>query len=104
MGSVTILKYYLVLTAKYHKSVFEGIEQSVYDALRYVADVSDFRILDMWIEDGNHVHLIIKMSPRYSVSSMVNRITGLSQHYLWQKEGDHLQPVSYTHLTLPTKA
>ena len=51
--------------------------------MRYVEKFSDFRIFDMWIEDGNRVHLVIKMSPGYSVSSMVNRITGLSQHYVW---------------------
>lgn len=63
----------------------------MYKALRHVEEVSDFRILDMRIEDGNHIHLAIKMSPRYSVSSMVNRIKGLSQHYLWLEEEDHLK-------------
>ena len=90
MGSVTILKYRLDLTTKYHKPVLQGIEQSVFKALRRVEEVSDFRILDMWIEDRNRVCLAIKMSPVYSVSSMVNRIKGLSQHYLWQEE-DHLR-------------
>ena len=91
MGSVTILKYHLVLDTRYHKSVLEGIEQSVYEALRCVEKTSDFRILDMGIEDGNRIHLVIKMSARYSVSSMVNRIRGLSQHYLWLAEEDHLK-------------
>ena len=91
MGSVTILKYHLVLMTKNHRPSLKGIEQSVYKALRRVEEVSDFRILDMGIEDGNHIHLAIKMSPRYSVSSMVNRIRGLSQHYLWQEEEDHLK-------------
>lgn len=91
MGSVTILKYHLVLETKNHRPSLKGIEQSVYKALRRVEEVSDFRILDMRIKDGNHIHLAIKMSPRYSVSSMVNRIKGLSQHYLWQEQEDHLK-------------
>ena len=91
MGSVTILKYRLDLTTKYHKPVLQGIEQSVYKAFRQVEEVSDFRILDMQIEDRNRVRLAIKMSPVYSVSSMVNRIKGLSQHYLWQEEENHLR-------------
>ena len=91
MGSTTILKYHLVLVTKYRKPSLKGIEQSVYEALRCVEKTSDFRILDMGIEDGNHIHLAIKMSPRYSVSSMVNRIKGLPQHYLWLAEEDHLK-------------
>lgn len=91
MGSVTILKYHLVLVTKYRRPSFKGIEQAVYKALRRVEEVSDFRILDMRIEDGNHIHLAIKMPPRYSVSSIINRIKGLSQHYLWLEEEDHLK-------------
>lgn len=91
MGSVTILKYHLELTTRHQKPALQGIEQSVYKTLRHVEEVSDFRILDMRIEDGNHIHLAIKMSPRYSASSMVNRIKGLSQHYLWQEEEAHLK-------------
>ena len=91
MGSVTILKYRLDLTTKYQKPVLQGIEPSVYRAFHHVEEVSDFRILDMKIEDKNRVCLAIKMSPVYSVSSMVNRIKGLSQHYLWQEEENHLR-------------
>lgn len=63
----------------------------MYKAFRQVEEVSDFRILNMKITDGNRIHLAIKMSPRYSVSSMVNRIKGLTQHYVWQEEEDYLQ-------------
>ena len=91
MGSVTILKYHLELTTRHQKPALQGIEHSVYKAFRQVEEVSDFRILDMKITDGNRIHLAIKMSPRYSVSSMVNRIKGLTQHYVWQEEEEHLK-------------
>lgn len=90
MGSVTNLKYHVVLTTKYKKPSLRGIEQSVYRAFRQVESVSDFTILDMNVEDGAHMYLAIKMSPRFSVDSMMNRIKGLTLHYLWQEESDHL--------------
>ena len=90
MGSVTNLKYHVVLTTKYRKPVLLGIEQSVYQAFRQVESVSDFTILDLNVEDGTHVYLAIKMSPRFSVDSMMNRIKGLTLHYLWQEEASHL--------------
>lgn len=76
MGSVPNLRYHLVLTTKYRRPALQGIEQSVYDTFREVEKVNDFKIIEMSIEDGNHIHLALKMSPRYSVSSMVNRIKG----------------------------
>jgi len=90
MGSVTNLKYHVVLTTRHKKPVLLGIEQSVYQAFRKVESVSDFTILDMNVEDGSHMYLAIKMSPRFSVDSMMNRIKGLTLHYLWQEESDHL--------------
>ena len=90
MGSVTNLKYHVVLTTKYKKPALLGIEQSVYQAFRHVESVSDFTILDMNVEDGAHMYLAIKMSPRFSVDSMMNRIKGLTLDYLWQEETGHL--------------
>ena len=90
MGSVTNLKYHVVLTTKYRKPALLGIEQSVYQAFRKVEVVSDFTILDMNVADENHIHLAIKMPPRFSVASMMNRIKGLTLHYLWETEQAHL--------------
>lgn len=90
MGSVTNLRYHLVLTTKYRRPVLQGIEQSVYDAFREVEKVSDFKIIEMNVEDGNHILLALKMSPRYSVSSMVNRIKGMTTHLVWEREPRHL--------------
>ena len=82
MGSVTNLKYHVVLTTKYRKPALLGIEQSVYQAFRKVESVSDFTILDMNVEGGSHIYLAIKMSPQFSVDSMMNRIKGLTLHCL----------------------
>lgn len=90
MGSVTNLKYHVALTTKYKKPVLTGIEQSVYQAFRRLEAVSDFTILDMNVEDASHIYLAIKMSPRFSVESMMNRIKGLTMHYLWESEQAHL--------------
>ena len=90
MGSVTNLRYHLVLTTKNHRPVLQGIEQSVYDAFREVEKVSDFKIIEMNVEDGSHIRLALKMSPRYSISSMVNRVKGMTTHLVWEREPQHL--------------
>lgn len=68
----------------------QGIEQSIYDAFREVEKVSDFKIIEMNAEDGNHIYLALKMSPRYSVSLMVNRIKGITTHLVWGREPQHI--------------
>lgn len=90
MGSKTSLRYHIILTTKYRKPCLTGIEQQVYQALRQVEANSSFRVLAMGIEDGNHIHLAIKTSPKYSIASLVNRIKGMTQKILWETNPNHL--------------
>lgn len=90
MGAKTSLRYHLILTTKYRRPALAGIEQQVYAAFRDTEANSSFRILAMGIEDGNHIHLVIKAPPTYSVASMVNRIKGMTQKRLWDSESAHL--------------
>lgn len=90
MGSRTTLIYHVVLTTKYRRKVLLGIEQETYRAFREIEAHSSFKILDMGIEDGNHIHLVIKSSPQYSVSGIVNRLKGWSLYHLWNNSSEHL--------------
>lgn len=91
MGSKTILKYHLVLTTKYRKPSLLGIEQEVYKAIRNVEKHSSFKIIDMNVEHGNHIHIAIQTVPKYSISSVVNRIKGYTQNELWDNNEKHLK-------------
>lgn len=90
MGSKTTLIYHVILATKYRKTALLGIEQQVYRAFREVEKYSSFKILDMGIEDGNHIHLVIKSPPQYSVSGIVNRLKGWSLKHLWDSDEKHL--------------
>lgn len=78
MGAKTSLRYHLILTTRCRRSAQSATEQQVYAAFRDVAAHSPFQIMTMSIEDGNHIHPAIKMSPKYSVSSMVNRMKAMT--------------------------
>lgn len=90
MGSKTTLIYHVILTTKYRRKALLGIEQETYRAFREIEAHSSFKILDMGIEDGNHIHLVIKSSPQYSVSGIVNRLKGWSLYHLWNNSSEHL--------------
>lgn len=61
MGSVTVLKYHLVLVTKYRRPLLKGIEQLVYRALCCVEEVSDFRINE-FIKGDHEFRGVIKKS------------------------------------------
>lgn len=44
----------------------------------------------MGIEHGNHVHIVIKTPPQFSVSGIVSRLKGYSLKHLWDFEPEHL--------------
>lgn len=90
MGSVTNLRYHLILTTKYRRASLAGVEDRVYEVMHEVEAESSFRILAMGTEHGNHIHMVIKAAPTYSVASIVNRIKGMSQARLWASHPDHL--------------
>ena len=55
----TRIRYHLVFSTKYRRKCLTGIEDCVYSAFRKVESESDFSIIDMAIEDGDHIHLVI---------------------------------------------
>ena len=90
MASKTRLVYHLILTTRYRRPALAGIEHDVYQAMREAEKVSSFKIIDMGIEGGNHIHMVIKANPKYSISSYVNRIKAISQKRLWAARSIHL--------------
>lgn len=84
-------KYHVILTTRYRRPALTNIEQTAYDAMREAEARSSFKILDMGIEDGNHIHLVILAEPKYSIASYINQLKGISQKYLWDREPQHLK-------------
>jgi len=90
MAGKVVLRYHIVLVTRYRKPVLGGIADDVYAAMDYVAGRSSFKILSMGIEDGNHIHLVVRMSAQYSVAAMVNRIKAMTLKYLWDRQEEYL--------------
>ena len=86
----TRLRYHIVFSTKYRKKVLNQIRQDVYDAFRYVESKSRIKILTMEI-DENHIHLLVKWPPCYSIEQTVRRLKQLSTWYLWDKQKAYLK-------------
>lgn len=91
MGTKMRLNYYIILSTKYLEPALQGIENAVYQAFREAEKILPFSILDIRIEDGNRIHLIISSPPQNSVSYIVKSLKDYTFKYLWKTEGDKLE-------------
>ena len=68
-----------------------GIEKQVIAALRRVEACSEFRIVDLAVDGGDHVHLVVAVKPSLSPEQVVRRLKQLSMEYLWSTEAARLK-------------
>jgi putative transposase len=87
--SVFYLRYHLVISTKYRKRILQhGMQEFL---KRIIRDISkhhpDIVILEV-NTDKDHMHLLISIPPRYSISSVVNLIksnsgTAMRKEFPW---------------------
>ena len=85
----TKIRYHIIFSTKYRKKCLTSIRASVLDAFRECERRSHFRIYEMEI-DKDHIHLLVSISPQYSISQVIKRMKTFTTVYLWKKEKDHL--------------
>lgn len=85
------LRYHFILSTKYRRPCLDGVESIVYDIFRDVENRSDFEIIEMGIDEGNHIHFVIKCKPSISPDQIVRRLKQLSTVSLWNNIPDHLK-------------
>ena len=55
-----------------------------------ISQLSDFTI-DTMEADKDHIHLLLDIVPKISVSSIVNRLKSISTNRLWKLHGNYLK-------------
>ena len=82
-------QYHVVWIPKYRQRILEGelkefIEQRLFDIYQYHPDVE----IEKYSIQNDHLHIVIVISPKYSVSSIIGKIKGntslnIGQHFKW---------------------
>lgn len=90
-----LLIYHIVLVTKYRHKILDKV--SILEIMKTIEMVSDFEILEQEFEP-DHIHLVIRSTPKHSLSSLVRRIKMISTKitrthhqnfllkYYWKKE------------------
>ena len=78
-----LIALHLILVVKYRKPLLVGeIGESVKNSFLRISEKSEFKIEEIEI-DKDHVHALLKITPRYSVSQHVRRIKQQTTKHLW---------------------
>lgn len=92
----TRLRYHIIFCTKYRCKCLNTIRDVVLDSFRYAESKSDFRILNMEV-DEDHIHFLIKFKPSLSIEQVVRRMKQLSTKYLFEHEHDYLKKHYWKH-------
>lgn len=91
MGAKSNLRYHLVLVTKYRKPALAGVENDIISAFYQAAKKTSMKIEKIAVENGDHVHLVVRTTGTYSLSSTVARIKMLTTKSLWGSHSTHLR-------------
>lgn len=85
------LMYHLVLSTKYRKKALLGLEDETYTILDDIAEKYSFKIIESAIDNGDHLHLLIKLRPNRDVSSIVKLVKQVSTFKLYESHENELR-------------
>lgn len=78
------LKCHLIFVCKYRKRLLTGdVNISIKQKLLSIAEKSDFTI-EVMESDINHIHMLIRYSPRISISSIARRLKQETAVDIWR--------------------
>ena len=81
-------KYHVVFTPKYRRKVFfEEKRLAIRDIIRTLCDWKGVEIIEREI-CPNHVHLMLSIPPKYSISGFMGYLKGKSSLMIFQKFGN----------------
>ncbi len=90
MGAKHNLKYHVVLVTRYRRPALRGVEDQVCEAMRHAVEHSSVHIEAMAVEDGNHIHLVLRCTPTFSLSQIVNRLKAMTTAWMWTHQSTHM--------------
>ncbi len=89
--SVTELRYHIVLVTKKRRPyLVDDIEDTVKSECERIIDHFNGTVEKMET-DTDHIHLLVDLPPRYSISEVVNVLKGVSSRIVRRDHGDRLK-------------
>ena len=85
------LKIHLILVCKYRKKLLLGkVDEDIKQVIFDIAKESNFKI-DVMETDEDHIHLLLNITPTFSIASIVNRLKSISTNKIWKMHYNYLK-------------
>jgi putative transposase len=79
-----LIALHLILVVNYRKQLLIGdLGQFIKDSTLEISEVSDFSVEVIEI-DKDHIHILMRISPKYSVSQHVRNIKQMTTSQIWR--------------------
>lgn len=85
-----LLKFHLILVCKYRKQLLTIVGDDCKQIMFAISQISNFTIDTMEV-DKDHIHLLLDIEPKISISSIVNRLKSISTNRLWKSHKKYLK-------------
>ncbi len=86
----THIRYHVIFSTKYRRHCLDGIKEDLFGCFNDIASHSHFKILRAGV-DGDHVHLLVKSCPTFSIYQIVRRLKQVSTRRMWKSHEDYLR-------------
>ena len=80
-----LIALHIILVIKYRKKLLTGsVGETAKKLIEELSSCSDFEIEQMEV-DEDHLHMLIRISPKYAVSQHIRRIKQYTTRHLWDR-------------------
>lgn len=80
-----LIALYLILVVKYRKKLLQGdLGECVKKAILDISEASDFSVEEIEV-DKDHIHILMRISPKYAVGQHVRRIKQQTNKIAWRE-------------------
>jgi putative transposase len=84
-----LLLCHLIFVCKYRKKLLSKVSRDIKTEVECVANHYGWQIIEQEI-DQDHIHILIRYSPKWSILDIVRLLKQLTTYRIWQKHSEYL--------------
>ncbi|MFD2663057.1 IS200/IS605 family transposase [Paenibacillus thailandensis] len=84
-----LLMCHLIFVCKYRKKLLSKVGHDIKTEIEYIANHYGWQIIEQEI-DQDHIHVLIRYSPKWSILEIVRLLKQLTTYRIWQKHNEYL--------------
>lgn len=84
-----LLMCHLIFVCKYRKKLLLKVGDDIKTEIESISDRYGWQIIEQEV-DQDHIHILIRYSPKWSILEIVRLLKQLTTYRIWQKHNEYL--------------